>query len=239
MKRYLFLILAAGIFVNVLSAQETGTTGSGILFQGLVMDAGTQVPLSGSQIIINRSFSSISDNEGKFAFYVFRKDTVIFMRLGYKTETFYVSDTLKGREFIAGIYMQSDTMSIGEVVIVPRLLNIRSELYNPRNETSPQMENAKYNLELSAYQGRITQGKLGDPLSNYELVRQKQRIEAYEKGGIPSDRIAGISPLLLIPAAYLLMNGFPEKPEAPKPQISRQEIDQLNKKYLETRRHKK
>jgi len=199
------------------------------------MDAQTQVPLSGSQIIINRAFSSLSDNEGKFAFYVNRNDTVIFRRLGYKSATFFVSDTLAGREFLAGIYLHTDTLSIGEVVIVPRLVNLRSELFYSRPETSPQIENARYNLELSAYQGRISQGKLGDPASNYEFLRQKQRVDAYEKGGIPSDKMVGISPFMLIPAAYLLMNGLPDRPPPMKPRISQQEIDQLNARYLERR----
>ena len=239
MRRYLIFLLFIAFCFNRISAQDKGTPVNRLLFQGLVMDAVTQAPLSGSQIIINRSFSSISDFEGRFAFYVVRGDTVKFMRLGYKTQTYLVGDTLRGKEFIAGIYMQTDTLLIGEVVIVPRLVSLKSELYNPRTETNQQMENARYNLEISAYQGRITTGRLGDPFSNYEILRQKQRQEAYEKGGIPSDKIVGLSPLLLIPAAYLLMNGLPGKPDAPVPQITRQEIEQLNRKYLETYRKNK
>ena len=234
MKRYLVLILVAGIFIREISGQVMVNPGARILFHGMVMDAQTQVPLSGSQIIINRSFTSVSDDEGKFAFYVNSNDTVVFTILGYKSTTFLVSDTLKGREFIAGIYMHTDTISIDEVVIVPRLVNLRSELFTSRTETNTQMENARYNLEVSAYQGRISRGKLGDPASNYDLLRQKQKIDAYEKGGIPSDRILGVSPLLLIPAVYLLMNGFPEKPEPLKPQLTPQEVVMLHKKYLET-----
>jgi hypothetical protein len=88
---------------------------------------------------------------------------------------------------------------------------------------------------LSAYQGRISQGKLGDPASNYEFLRQKQKADTYEKGGIPSDKMVGISPFMLLPAAYLLINGLPDKPPTLKPQITRQEIDQLNARYLERR----
>jgi hypothetical protein len=236
MKRYLILIILSGFFIHGVSGQDPENQSARILFQGLIMDAETQVPLSGSQIKINRSFSSVSDSEGRFAFYVLRHDTVVFMRLGYQPITFFVSDTLTGREFITGVYMNTDTVSIGEVVIVPRLVNLRSQLYNPRPETNQQIENARYNLEVSAYQGRLSQGKLGDPDSNYELLRQKQKIDTYEKGGIPSDKIAGISPLLLIPAAYLLMNGFPDRPVPLKPQITRQEIEQLHRKYLESHR---
>jgi len=236
MKRYLLLILVVVIFSREATGQETGISNSVILVNGLVMDAQTRTPLSGSQIIINRSFITISDDEGKFAFYVNRADTVVFVRLGYKSATFFVSDTLSSRELLAGVYMSADTITIGEVVIVPKLAKLRSELYNPRPETKQELENAKYNLQISAYQGRISTGRLGDPASNYEMIRQKQKLDTYEKGGIPSDRMVGISPLILIPAAYLLMNGLPEKPPPPKPSLTDQEVDQLNKRYMDKNR---
>ncbi len=50
-----------------------------------------------------------------------------------------------------------------------------------RIKPDPQLENAKYNLEFSAYQGKITQGKLGDPASNYEFLRQKQSVRSLFK----------------------------------------------------------
>ena len=70
--------------------------------------------------MINRNFSSVSDKDGTFAFYVHPNDTVVFKSLGYKPATMIISDTLIGREYIAGIYLKSDTVSIGEVVIIPR-----------------------------------------------------------------------------------------------------------------------
>jgi len=207
-----------------------------ILFHGLIIDATTLSPIANSQIKINRSFSSVSNEGGAFTFWVNRRDTVIFSRLGYRSTIFYVSDTLAGKEFNAGIYMTSDTLSIGEVIIVPRLSNLKSELLNTRPEPQPEIENARYNVAVSAYQGRKSQSSLGDPATNYEILRRKQRIYAYERGGIPSDRIVGLSPFMLIPAVYLLFNGLPENP-APtsmKSSLSRQEVDQIHKKYLET-----
>jgi hypothetical protein len=239
MKRnFIGLVLFFGLF-NCGFSQGSEKEGGMILFHGLVMDAKTESPLTGSQVTINRSFASVSDGEGKFAFYVNRSDTVVFSRLGYKSAVLFVSDTLSGKEFIAGIYLHTDTLSIGEVIIVPRLTNLKSELMNQRTEAGNETENAKYNLEVSAYQGRITQNKLGDPAINYELIRQKQRNDAYSKGQIPSDQIAGLSPLLLIPAAYLLMNGLPVKPAPFTPRLTEQEINQIHKKYVETLRQRK
>jgi hypothetical protein len=94
-------------------------------------------------------------------------------------------------------------------------------------------------VAISGYQGRTTQGKLGDPATNYGLIRQQQKTNAYEKGGIPSDQIAGISPLLIVPAAYLLIHGVPEKPAPFEHQLTDQEIEQIQKKYIENHSQKK
>jgi hypothetical protein len=238
MKKQLLLLPALIILSLTGISQVFKTGGNMILFHGLIMDAGTEAPLPHSQIFINRSFSSISDTEGKFAFYVNRYDTVVFSTLGYKSMVLHISDTLKGKEFLAGIYMNADTITIGEVIIVPRLASLKSDLLRSSAESSPQIENAKYNLAVSAYQGRVNQSKLGDPAMNYEMLRQQQKRDAYTKGQIPPDKIAGISPLLLIPAAYLLINGLPEKPSAIKPMLTDQEVDMIHKKYLESLRRK-
>jgi hypothetical protein len=238
MSKYSLIILGSFLAVGSLSGQVLKDEARRILFHGLVVDAKTLNPLSGSQIIINRSFASISDDEGKFAFYVRRGDTVIFTRLGYKSSVLNISDTLSGREFIAGVYMHSDTISIDEVVIIPRYSNLRSEMFTSRPESDINIENARYNLEVSSYQGRISQSKLGDPSMNYQVIKRQQLSNAITKGQIPSDRIVGISPFMLIPAAYLLMNGFPERPSPLKPQLTEKEVEQIHRKYLETLKNK-
>jgi len=231
MKKCLFILLAVIAVIHISYAQDITR---GILFHGIVMDSQTKTPVTGSQILINKAFSAISDKEGKFAFYVNRLDTVKFSMLGYKPLIFYVSDTLRGNEFIAGIYLNTDTLSIDEVVIVPRLRNLKSDLLRPVSEPDPVSENAKYNLEVSAYQGKISQSKLGDPDMNYKYLQQKHRDEVYSKGQIPSDRIVGLSPFMVVPAVYLLMNGFPGKPPALIPSLSDYELKMIYRKYLET-----
>ncbi|MDQ1332590.1 MAG: hypothetical protein QG576_625 [Bacteroidota bacterium] len=234
MKREVVILFAFFMLTCHGFSQGYGKERGLILFHGIVMDAKTESPLAGSQVIINRSFASVSDVEGKFAFYVSMKDTVVFSRLGYKSALLFISDTLTGKEFIAGVYLHTDTLSIGEVIIVPRLANLKSDLLRPKPEATTDEENAKYNMAVSAYQGRMTSNKTGDPALNYELIRQQQKNDAYSKGQIPSDRIVGISPLLLVPAAYLLMNGLPGKPESLQPHLTEQEVNQIHKKYVET-----
>lgn len=218
-------------------SQERNDSVNRILFRGLVMDASTLSPLSNSQIVINRIFSSISGSDGTFAFYVFRNDTVVFSNLGYKPAVLYVSDTLIASEFITGVYMHTDTLAIGEVVIVPQFPNLKSEIMNARSKTPEVFNNAKYNVAVSAYQARNSQGSLGTADDNYAAIMQQQKDDAYSKGMVPSDKIAAISPLLLVPVAYLLMHGTPEKPVPMKQPLTGYEVDQIHKKYLKT--HKK
>ncbi len=215
-------------------SQVTETQGPGMFFHGIVRDATTLSPLPDSQILINRRLNSVSGQDGTFSFWVNKKDTVIFSMLGYRSAVFEISDTLAGNEFLAGIYLNTDTVTIEEVIIMPRLANLKYDILNNPVTPSQEMENAKYNIAVSGYQGKVSLGTLGDPSLNYSVLHQKQRIAAYERGGIPSDRIVGLSPLMILPAAYLLLNGLPPMPAPMKSTLTRQELDQIHKKYLET-----
>ncbi|HOW08383.1 MAG TPA: hypothetical protein PLX08_01145 [Bacteroidales bacterium] len=205
------------------------------IFNGIIRDATTLEPLPNTQIFVQRSFVSASEQDGTFAVSISRGDTLAFRLLGYQPAYLYVSDTLAGKEFLAGVYMKTDTLSIGEVIIVPRQVNLRTELFRPPAAPNQEMENARYNMAVSSYQGKMSVGKLGDPASNYSVVHQQMRTYAFEKGTIPSDRIVGFSPFMLVPAAYLLINGFPQKPAAMKPNLTRQELEQLHQRYLESK----
>ncbi len=234
MRKVIFLILLNAVYCNLVYGQESTNQGGRMLFQGIVMEKQKETPLPNTQIFVNRTFSAVSNDNGRFAFYAGKKDTVTFRLLGYKPAYFYINDTLTGMDFVAGIYLSTDTVLIDEVVILPRLSNLKADMFSPRSETSRQTQNASNNLALSAYQARITQSKLGDPALNYEVIRQRQKEEAFTKGQIPSDRIAGLSPLMLIPAAYMLLHGLPEKPALFQSGLTDQEVNEIHKRYLES-----
>jgi hypothetical protein len=239
MKKIWFILFMILIYCSEGLSQVEKVAESKILFSGIVRDAFTLTPLPNAQIKINRSFVSASNENGTFALRVSKRDTVVFTLLGYQTASFCVSETLTGSEFMAGVYLKTDTLTIGEVIIMPRMQNLKFDILKVPPAASPELENAKYNLEVAAYQGKVTTGSLGDPSSNYSLIRSQFRTNAYEKGGIPSSRMVQLSPLLLVPAAYLLMNGLPENPAPMKSNLTRQELEQIHRKYLETLQMKK
>ena len=205
-----------------------------ILFRGVVVDAVSQERLPGSDILVNRKISSISAEDGTFSFYAYKKDTIKFSMLGYKAMSLIVNDSLSGGEFLTGVYLETDTTVLGEVIIVPKIANLRAEMINPKFRNNPALENAVSNITTASYVGMTTPAKLGDPVANYSYLKQKNKMDAFERGGIPSEHILGLSPFLLVPAAFLLINGVPETPAPPKAQISAKDMNELRKKYLES-----
>jgi hypothetical protein len=226
----IFIISLQGIS-QVKQSQKQDQT---ILFRGIVMDATSLAPISNSQIMINSLFSSLSREDGSFSFYVNLNDTVLFRSLGYKPAVMHISDTLRGSEFITGVYLSTDTVAIGEVVIIPGYSNLKSEILNSKTEISPDMENARYNVAISAYQGKTSSPTLGNPIDNYNVISQRQKIYAFEKGGIPSEHIVGFNPLIFLPAAYILLHGLPEPAPPMKPGLTDEEVKKIHRKYLET-----
>jgi hypothetical protein len=236
MKRFVLIVTSVFIFLFQGLSQVKENADTRILFRGLVIDASTFAPVPNSQIMINNAFSSVSGANGSFSFYANKNDTVIFKSLGYKHSIMHISDTLSGREYVTGIYMNSDTLSIGEVVIIPGYTNLKSEILNAKSKTPTTLDNARYNVAVSAYQGKYSQSTLGNPDDNYNVISHRQKVDAFEKGGIPSDHIVGFNPLIFLPAAYLLMHGLPENTPPLSPQVTDQEMEQVHKKYMETHR---
>ncbi len=198
-----------------------------LLFQGVVFDADTRQPMPGAHYRINGVSGGATDSSGMFSLYASYHDTITFTSVGYKQYSMTVEDTLRAKEYVTGVYLSSDTLVIPGIVVIPRLGNIRAEIMSERPAVNQEMINATNNLRLSTYQGLTMKDDLGDPALNYELLRQKQRYEAYEKGQIGSGQMVAISPLLLIPVIYTLAAGPPKKPEPPVPYISARDMEHI------------
>jgi hypothetical protein len=232
MKYLLGVYIFLGM-VSALPAQEI-VKEKLVLIHGVVFDAVSQAPIMNAHYSINNQVEGATDDEGKFSIYLFRGDTLRFSFLGHRDIIFH-TDTLPGNSYVAGIFMKADTLQIGEVIVMPRMGDLRSEFMNSSGTVSQKMVNAQNNITISTYQGLTNPPELGDPGTNYEFIKQKQAITAYEKGGIPSDRMVGLNLISLIPASiYLLSNGLPVKPAPPAPRVSVAEMEKIKKAYRES-----
>jgi len=206
-------------------AQEEIIGSQPILFRGVVVDAVTQEPVEGVQYFSDRQ--AATDANGLFSFYAHIHDTIIFECKGYRKTLFLVSDTLKAREYTMGLFLNPDTLFISEVVVIPRLGDLKTFMMTDTPVRSTEEMNATNNLKLSAYQSIAGIDQLGNPDANYQLLKQQQKTNAYEKGGIPSDKMVNLSPFTIIPVIYTLMRGLPEMPAPPAPYLSSKELGEL------------
>ena len=220
------LLLLSVLFTLILQG-VTAQQHEPILFHGVIFDATTRQPLPDAHWNISHRSAGATDSRGMFSFYAHYYDTVTFTCIGYRHHTMTVADTLRAGEYTAGIYLTGDTTMIPAVVIIPRLGNMRAEIMAERPATNQDAINATNNLRMAVYQGLANPPALGDPATNYEILRQRQRMEAYDKGQIPSDRMIGLSPFTLIPILYVIAKGPPEDPEPPAPHVSARELDYL------------
>jgi hypothetical protein len=204
-------------------AQQQGP----VLFHGIILDASTRQPLPDAHYVVRGGSAGAADGRGMFSVYAFRNDTITFSCIGYRQFSMTVHDTLRAREYTAGVYLTTDTTLIPAVIVIPRLGNIRAEIMADKPVPNQEIINATNNLRMAVYQGLTNPPELGDPATNYELLRQRMRMEAYEKGQIPSSQMVGLSPLTLIPLIYLLANGPPEIPDPPAPHISARDMEYL------------
>jgi len=218
---FLFVLFSSSLLI--ISAQKLPP----ILFNGLIVDADTRVPLSGAHYMIRDRTAGAADEKGQVSFYARHHDTVRFSCVGYKDFHMVIGDTLLAQEYVLGIYLTSDTLMIPAVVVMPRLVNVRAEIMADKPGSNQDLVNATNNLRISTYQGLTAATRLDDPASNYEVIRHAQAIAAGEKGGIPSGQMIVFSPFTLIPIIYLLATGLPEDPPAPSPRISAKELNRL------------
>lgn len=208
-----------------LIAQQSGP----ILFHGVIFDAGSGQPLPDAHYSVRGRAAGASDGRGMFSLYARWHDTITFTCIGFRDYSITVQDTLRAKEYTAGIYMTGDTTMIPAVVVFPRIGNIRAEIMAEKPAPNQEVINASNNLKMGVYQALSNAPKLGDPFYNYELIRQQQRMDAYEKGQIPSDQMVGLSPFMLIPLIYRLASGPPEELKPPVPHISAREMENLRR----------
>jgi len=238
MKLLLTLLLITFLLIKPFELFSQSQKQELILLHGAVLDAGNQKSLANVHYMINDSSAGVSDAQGKFSMFLNRQDTVRFSYLGYTPFELVLSDTLQGRSFVAAIFLETDTLNVGEVIVIPRLGDLRSEFRALQSPVSQEYINARNNIETATWQGLTSSATLGDPQTNFELLRRKQVITASEMGGFPSDRMLNMNLISVLPAAiYLLSNGLPEKEAPPEPYVSPRELEKMIELYKKKYKH--
>lgn len=221
----LILILIA----DPVSAQQVAKQNSPVLVTGIVIDASTEKGIPNAQYFARRGGGGVTDYQGFFSLFTQPGDTVEFRMVGYTPAFLAIDNSYIAKSYLAMVAMVTDTMHVGEIVILPQLPDLRTIATAPSELDSKEYENARRNITVSVFQGLTTQQQMVDARANYDVLRRRQTIGAFEKGGIPSSQMVSVSPFMIVPALYLLMNGLPEEPKPPPASISNKDLERLRK----------
>ena len=202
-----------------------------IRLSGIVVDKQTQELLVNSHYIINNKRGGVVDASGRFAIFGMVDDTIIFSYVGYKDVVVIVSDTLRRNDYLVGIFMPRDTIVLDEVVILPRLGSLKSEISALSSIQDLNNMNAVNNLNMAAFTGISRNIQWSDADAQYKYVSNQIKMRAMEQGLVASDEMVAFNLAAGIPflIAYYLRG--PQSPDRPAVVLSQPEINLMMKVF--------
>jgi hypothetical protein len=230
---FLFTLVLLSATIQIVGQQPVRERTS-ILITGVVIDGATEKGIANAQYFTRSGDGGVTGNQGYFSLFTHTGDTIEFRMVGYRPAFLAVDESLIASSYLAMIAMVTDTLQVGEVVILPQLPDLRTIATAPSVLDSKEYENARRNITVGVFQGLTTDQQMVDARANYDVLRRRQTIDAFEKGGIPSSQMVAVSPFMIVPALYLLMNGLPEEPKPPPASISNKDLERLRKAWRET-----
>lgn len=129
------IILFICIWAGGLNAQRVYVTDS-IIFSGIIIHTEMNLPLP--DVACRRGNISVASNDaGQFVLRVGRGDSVRFSHIGFMPYTIVVPDSLTDPEYMLGVFLSPDTITLPEVVIVRRFgESQRQKMMYARNNMS-------------------------------------------------------------------------------------------------------
>lgn len=92
-----------------------------VFVTGVVCDRDSVRPLPETILRLGKEARGV-DRQGRFSINVRVGDTLRFSHVGYEPVKVIVADSLKGDDFLLGIFMVRDTVLLSEVLIIPRFV---------------------------------------------------------------------------------------------------------------------
>jgi len=203
-----------------------------IRLSGIVVDKQTQELLVNSHYIINNKRGGVVDASGRFAIFGMVNDTIIFSYVGYKDVVVVVSDTLRRDNYLVGIFMPRDTILLDEVVILPRLGSLKSEISALSSTQDLNNLNAVNNLNMAAFTGISRNIQWSDADAQYKYVSNQIKMRAMEQGMVASDEIVAFNLAAGIPFLIIYyLKGGPRAPERPEVILSQPELERMMRAF--------
>ena len=136
-------------------------------------------------LILNTRRGTISDTRGMFSFVVQPYDTILFSAVGYKRTGLIIPDTLKSFNYPVDVIMETDTIEIREVIILPwKTYQEFKQAFIALELPDDDLQRAFHNLAMIHKQIHNPDAP-PDPDLNYQYYLRDQYNATYSKGQTP------------------------------------------------------
>lgn len=178
-------LILAGITAAV-SAQERDNRF--IQIDGLTADENGYIVPDVSIYSRHLRRGAASDRRGIFSIISIPGDTVFFSAIGYKSTILTVPATVSGTHFITDVLMVTDTILIGEVLVLPwKTYSEFKRAVLENKPADPLLENMEFNLALVEQQ--IWSDMRATPGESYRYVMQQMSDNLYTRGQLPANNL--------------------------------------------------
>jgi len=156
-------------------------------------------------IIKNKRRGTISDFQGFFSLVVEKNDTLIFSSIGYKKTSFYVGDTVSYHDYFITKILESDTITLNEMVIFPW------NTYEQFKEAFLKLDAPKDDIDRAIKNFALIEEQLkkypadSDPSLNYKYFMQQTYNQLYYTGQLPPNNL--LNPIAWAQFFSALRNG--------------------------------
>ena len=129
-----------------------------------------------------------SDHRGIFSIISLPGDTIFFSAIGYKSTILTVPPSITGNHFITDVILVTDTIMIGEVLVLPwKTYSEFKRAVIENKPVDPLMENMEFNLALVEQQ--IWSDMRATPGEAYRYTMQQMSDNLYTRGQMPANNL--------------------------------------------------
>jgi len=181
-------VICVILFIGVANIFAQNAQNSFIQIDGLTADEQGYIVPDVSIYSKHLRRGAASDHRGIFSIISIPGDTVFFSAIGYKSTLLTIPVTISGNHYITDVMMVTDTIMIGEVLVLPWKTYSEFKRAVLENKTiDPLIANMEYNLALIEQQ--VWSDMRPTPGQAYRYTMQQMSDNLYTRGQMPTNNL--------------------------------------------------
>lgn len=192
-KVIIMLLILYNLGDDVVGQDSVKKTIKSVFITGITYDSQTHEPLSNANFKVNNKISLTTNETGRFSFFGFPHDTIVFTFIGYQPSKLVIPDTLKSDEYVIGVFMHEQAIKLAEIIILPRVAKT-SIMINPVKTDQQTMNIAQNNVDKAVVEGLTRSPKVYDADMNAKKTMRTNQMRSEYRGMLVSpENSVGIS----------------------------------------------